>query len=125
MNEKINAEVVNFNDVKRQILKKKVEDAINGAKNTAKTTVRWVAEHPSETVALVTSGALLMGKLTKYKGIREDRIHRDQDFYDRRACSYSRAKRKPTFAERREIERRYANGERYSDILFDMRLNER
>lgn len=125
MNEVSKCEVVYFKDVKKQIFKKKIEDAFDGVIDAGKAVGRCAIENPSKVVAVATSVALVVGKLAKYQSAREDRIHRERDFYDMRTRSYTRARRKLKPSEQREIERRYAAGERYSDILYSMRLNER
>lgn len=109
--------------------KTKVEKAGNAVKNGVNKTVKWVEEHPQETVALVTAAASLVKSGTAVYSKHQAKVNlkREQELkelytYDRSIGTYLRRNRPMTQNEIVEVERRKANGEQMALILRDMKL---
>lgn len=114
---------VDIDDFKREArirkFKQKIEEAVDKYKDL-------VAEHPAESMALVTAAfGSLIGLARRYdrkKDLREQQRLRDEYIYDRSLGSYWRTRRKMTNGEKLEVERRRRQGESLGEILRDMRL---
>lgn len=115
-------ETVDLRDFKKESFKRKVKDAFASFKKKVDAAVAWGMEHPAEAIAIVT---LTAGTIKKVSGasqsIAENR-RRNLDLYDPRTGTHSIMKRTPTPEERMIIDQRYARGESYVHILYDMRL---
>ena len=104
---------------KKRKAKEKMEDL------KAKASCLW-ANHKEEIIVLtpiVVGGAssLIKSGVRAYQTKSENR-HRDLETYDPRSGQYFTLKRKMSNAQKLELERRMANGERKGDILRSMRL---
>lgn len=118
-----NNKTVDINDFKREArirkFKAKIEETADKVKDL-------VAEHPAESMALVTAAfGSLIGLARRYdrkKDLREQQRLRDEYIYDRSLGSYWRTRRKMTNGEKLEVERRRRQGESLGEILRDMRL---
>jgi len=118
-----NNKTVDINDFKREARIRKFKAKIEGTADKVKD---LVAEHPAETLALVTTGlGSLIGLARRYdrkKDLREQQRLRDEYIYDRSLGSHWRTRRKMTNGEKLEVERRRRQGESLGEILRDMRL---
>lgn len=117
-------------------MKKAGEITINTAKAVVNTGIavveegqKFYKEHKSACdfilVALFGTTAIRIGS---GKGLLNDinndpRNKRDCRFYDPRTGRYSYSRRPLDWRETEELDRRYRNGESYSSILHDMRLD--
>lgn len=116
-------ETVNFEDFKREGLKRKAKGAIDGVKKKVNQFVDWAMLHPGEAIAILTLGAGVLKKgCGTIESVAENR-RRDLDFYDPRTGRHTIAKRRPSARESVEIDRRYRAGESYEEILWTMRLH--
>lgn len=114
---------VDIDDFKREArirkFKQKIEEAVDKYKDL-------VAEHPAESMALVTAAfGSLIGLARRYdrkKDLREQQRLREEYIYDRSIGDYWHTRRKLTNGDKLEIERRRRGGESLGDILNDMGL---
>ena len=117
--------VVYFDDVKKDIWKKKAKDALNKAKDGCIQAANWVKDNPATVASIASGTAIVATKLTKHSQIRSEERRRERSFYDPRTGVYTYAKRDLSAREKKEIVNRHQRGEAYSDILYDMHLTRR
>ena len=107
-------------------IKRKAKEYYNKGKEKAKKAIGdlscWVENNQALAGLIVVGGGKLIHEAIKYHNSRQEKIHRDRDFYDPRRGTYTQTRRKVSNREALEIERRYQRGESYREILSDMGL---
>lgn len=118
-----NNKTVDIRDFKREERIRKFKAKVN---ETADKVKDFVADHPAESLALLTtaigSAVGLARRADRKRDIREQQRLREEYIYDRSIGDYWHTRRKLTNAEKLEIERRRRAGESLGDILKSMRL---
>ena len=114
---------VNIDDFKKEAKIRKLKAKVEEIKNKA---VDFVADHPTEALALATTlvGSVvgLARRADRKKDLREQQRLREEYIYDRSIGDYYHTRRKLTNAEKLEIDRRRRQGESLGEILRSMRL---
>ena len=82
----------------------------------------WTLEHPVEAVAFAGVGLKLTDKVSKMYCAHKEDVRRERNFYDTRTGKNTKANRRPTHKQAREIDERFKRGESYISILSDMGL---
>lgn len=115
--------IVDLKKFKLEEKKRKLQAKISGMYETAK---GWVVEHPTESVAILTSAITatigLAKRVDRKRDLKEVKRLKEEYIYDRSLGKYWKTRRPATAGENLEIERRKRSGEPMGQILADMRL---
>ena len=113
---------VSFDDVKKEIRKKKVKDFLYSAKDKVVAVFEWGMKHPVESASILTGAGMTVRSLAKHSNERSERHRRETQFFEHRSGKWATAKRKLTSREQLEAETRHRNGETWTEILASMGL---
>lgn len=121
---------VRWDDIKRKIwlkqtferVKMKLKDTFEFVKGILTGAILWCKNHPVKAASIASSAAYVVGKFAKIYVTHAESVRRDRDFYDPRTGRHTKARRNVKPWESAEIDRRYNQGEPYSQILRDLGL---
>lgn len=105
--------------------KMKVLYARDKVASATKRAVKWGSENPELAITIIGSLAALTNKVWKVGTAMAETRHQNSTIYDHSLGMYWELKHPLTANERIIIERRRKNGEKYGQILSDMRLLKR
>jgi hypothetical protein len=109
-------------DFKVEAAKRKAKEAGLKMKEGAEKVVMVAMEHPMESIALATAVIGSVNKISKAVAAKAEDRRRTLDLYDPRTGMHSWTRRPLKPSERLRIDERYARGESYAKILYDMGL---
>lgn len=106
----------------KEEIKRKVEEAVQKAKEAASGAWNWCVENKENIAAMVPTA---LGIIGVYKALKptmgeRERDRKDTEYYDPHSGMRWRLRRKPTNSEWAELSRRQRCGECTEDILYDM-----
>lgn len=116
---------VNLNEFKKEAAKRKVKKVVDDAKKTAKNVGRWCVNHPGEAITIGLAAGTTINRGLKWHQTAMENYRRKVDYYDPRTGHHAIAKHPLSPKQQAQIERRYRNGETYTEVLYDMRLLKR
>lgn len=117
-----NSKTVDIDDFKKEAQKRKWKEKLDKVKQKANDLVKWGIEHPIESMAIIGAVTSLGNKAFKYRQTRAEDTRRLVDFYDTRLGRHVLSRRPLTRHEQIEVDRRFNDGESYTQILADLGL---
>ena len=117
--------VLNFEVVDTRTFKQKVEDGLFDAKQKAIQIGQWIAEHPMETVAIVTCGVATVSEARRlYDRVDEKHQARKErlSVYCNDVQGRVQLKHELNYKENKELRDRMNNGETKFEALDEMGL---
>ena len=115
-------ETVTPTDFRKEARKRKLMRFVDKAKETGTRGLNWALDHPLETLGGITALAGVGKKALSMNKVKTEERRRETEFYNPRTGMYAKTRRPLTSKEKEYAERRFKNGESWTEIFSDMKL---